>query len=744
MIRNRLVLLALFFFPLMLQPQSAKPLWGTRLSSFGYQGRPPAALQHLAPSLQPFASWANQQGVAFISSNVVVVYFVVHDEPPSAAEHRDPALSDTFRLVALFLNASNGKLIKKLDWPLPADPKAVSPSFFFPATRGQFIVVLGNTLNLYSSDFKLLAHLDSQCDLSPIASLSGQSLLVSTENQVDGQWTTRYELINTTNLSELKTWSEAASVPPHSLQAVWDDELAWTSGSSLYIESPGSSPRELLANQGEFCGTWGFIGKGELAGPVCGAANKLLTVSTEGGTVWEFDLGFEQLDGPVVASANGQRFAVPTLRWGSGRNNTPDQLAARVFSPKSKIPLLTLSVPRNFGVDQNYFYGSYGDTRFGWGGLALSPEGELLAVKSGASVEMFRVPEAGSSNQCAPNCTNQANVANPQTLSPQPASTAATAAHGPSSQLIEQMLSWFPTNTETVTAVTGPVPLPKLEKDSNGALTMAGSEHEVRDRFMQFPLFLLLGIGKNMQDTPILAAMEGSRDFRPPTGLGMMKYQGGIIAVFAGNITDEANSYLRDSKSTIVRTEQIEGHSVAVFEGKSEEDLWTTYVAFPKPNIAVAANNEDYLREVLARIDGKHGERALPDTLPEWKHVNTHAQFWAVRHYQEAGAKTDPTSPFGPCFGETPDPQAIGLTFSFDPDKSKTATITYLSGDEKSRQRFQKEYFTERGPAVTQMHNRYREVVPGALEGSYDLEQIESADSFVFVLEALLGHAIYL
>jgi hypothetical protein len=744
MIRNRLFLLVLFCFPLLLQPQPAKPLWKIELSSFGYQGRPPAALLHLTPSVQPFASWAYQQGVTFIDSKIVVVYFVVRDEPPGTAGHSDPAVTDPFRLVALFLNAGDGKLIKKLDWPLPADPSAVSQSFFFPATRGRFIVALGNTLNLYSSDFDLLAHLDSQCDISPIASPSGETLLVSTCDRIGGQWTTRYELIDTTNFSELKTWSDAATDPPHTLQAVWDNELAWNSGSSVYIESPGSSPRELLARKDELCGTWGFIGKGELAGPACGATNELITVSTEGRVVWEFDLGFEQLDGPVVASANGQRFAVPSLRWGSARNNAPDQLTARVFSAKSKVPLLTASVPRNFSPGQNYFFGSYGDTRFGWGGLALSPGGELLAVKSGASVAMYSVPEIGSSDQCAPICTNQANVVNPQTLSPQLASAAATPALGPSSQLIEQMLSWFPAGTETVTAVTGPILMPKLEKDSNGELMLASSEHELRDKFMQFPLFLLLNVGKSIQDTPILAAMEGSRDFLPPTGLGMMKYQGGIIAVFAGDITDRANSFLRDSKSNIVRTEQIEEHAVAVLERKSEEDLWTTYVAFPKSNIAVAATDRDYLRDVLARIDGKHGERALPDTLPEWKHVNTHAQFWAVRHYQEAGAKTDPTSPLGPGFGETPDLQAIGLTFSFDPDKSKTATITYLSGDERSLQRIQNDYFKERSPANTQMRARYREAEPGVCEGSFDLEELESADYFVFVLEGLLGHAMYL
>jgi len=33
---------------------------------------------------------------------------------------------------------------------------------------------------------------------------------------------------------------------------------------------------------------------------------------------------------------------------------------------------------------------------------------------------------------------------------------------------------------------------------------------------------------------------------------------------------------------------------------------------------------------------------------------------------------------------------------------------------------------------------------PGALEGIYNIEQLETADAFAFVLEGLLGHAIYL
>jgi hypothetical protein len=675
--------------------------------------------------------------MAFLDPNVVVVYFVVHDDPPGSAQPREMLLSDPFRLVAVFLNKENGSLIKKLDWPLPSHPQVVSPSFFFPGTKGRFLVALGSTLNLYSADFRLLAHFDARSEMSPIASPSGESLLLSTGHAVDGQWTTQYELMNTEDLSVRSSWGHAATALPRNIQALWGDEFAWTSSSSLYFKDSTSAPRELLTSQGELCGSWTFIGKEHLAGPVCGAAHKLLTVSTEGKIAQEFELGFEQADGPVVASANGERFAVPTFRWGSGRNNDPDELTARVFGLNAGTPLLTLRVPRTPAPGSNYFFASYGDTRFGWGGLALSPDGELLAVKSGANVQVYRVPDSAS--HCAVPCRTEAE--GPRSLSPQTTSSAVNPTPAASSQLIGQMLSWFPADTETVTAVTGPLPMPTLEK-SNGAMSLAQSG--VQSSFAEYPLLLLLDPQNHFKDAPILAAIEGSRDFRPPSGLGMMKYEGGAIAVFAEDVTAQANAYLKDSASRIVRTEQVEGHSVAVFEGKAEEDTWTTYVAFPKPNIAVAATSEDYLREVLARINGKQGERAMPDTLPEWKHVNRHAQFWAVRHYQQARTHTDPTSPSVQGAGERSDLQAIGLTFSFDPNRSKTATITYLSGDQNSFQRFEKLYFSERSPATTAMHIQYHQVQPEAIEGSYDLDSIESVQYFVFILEGLLGHAIYL
>jgi hypothetical protein len=265
----------------------------------------------------------------------------------------------------------------------------------------------------------------------------------------------RYTLLDTGNLSTLKSWGEGASNPPHDIQTLWGDELAWVSPpSSLYLNAPGSVPKELLTNKGEMCGAWAFVGKEDLAGPVCGAANKLLTVSTHGSVIWQFDLGFEQVDGPIVASANGHRLAVPGFRWGSGRNNWPDQLTARVFGLSSEAPLLTLSVPRNVSEGENYFFASYGDTRFGWGGLALSSEGNLLAVKTGASLQLYSVPDVGKT---------QVDTLSP--VKPLPSSSLTGSVPGPSSGLIQQMLSWFPADTETPSAVMGPVARAASQRD---------------------------------------------------------------------------------------------------------------------------------------------------------------------------------------------------------------------------------------------------------------------------------------
>lgn len=217
------------------------------------------------------------------------------------------------------------------------------------------------------------------------------------------------------------------------------------------------------------------------------------------------------------------------------------------------------------------------------------------------------------------------------------------------------------------------------------------------------------------------------------------------MVIFADDISALAKSFINETSSAALKTEQIEGQAVAVFQEKLEEDTWTAFVVFPRPNTAVVATDEGYLREVLARMHGQAGQRALPNNLPEWKAVPVGAKYWALRHYDKADAAMDPTSPFGgKKTANRPDEKAVGLTFAFDPDKSSTATITYFSSDPNVLANAQKNLFPlESEFGFRELHARYRQAGRGIVAGSFDLDHIESAALFVFALRAFLGHAIY-
>jgi hypothetical protein len=541
-------------------------------------------------------------------------------------------------------------------------------------------------------------------------------------------------------------------------QIIWGNEAAWTYVGSLYFGAPNTPPTKLLESKETFCDSGSFINEKTIAALECGHGAKLLLVSTNGQIIRKTDLGSEKLFGRVVPSQNGQRFAVPLCKWDpdlwvSQLNNRPYmyKLTAKVFSLESEKALLTVDVRGQYGDGGEVFVTPSGDAWFGAKHVALSPDGELLAVKYGPFLRVYQLPEPRLSSHCSGDCAKENEATNSQptvVLHPQ-AAPAATAS--PPSQLVQEVLAWLPADTETVLAAQGPFMLPELKAEAKEAQDSKGTDPDIEESFESLPLGLLGFkdglLEKHLKGEKILLGIEGSRHFQSPSGLGGAPFQGAAIAVFARDISVSADSFMKESAAVALRTEQIEGHPVAVFQEKLEEDIWTTFVAFPKPNMAVAATNEDYLREVLARMNGKRGERALPEKLPEWKQVNVNAAFWAVRHYAKKGAAEDPTSPLGGEKSATnmADERAIGVTFSFDPGKSKTATIRYLSGDPNILQNVQKNLFPiQTEPSAGDLHIRYKLVGPGVVEGSYDLENAESAALFEFVLLALLGHAIYI
>jgi hypothetical protein len=222
----------------------------------------------------------------------------------------------------------------------------------------------------------------------------------------------------------------------------------------------------------------------------------------------------------------------------------------------------------------------------------------------------------------------------------------------------------------------------------------------------------------------------------------MMPFEGCAIAVFADDLDHDASSLIRETREAALRAEEIQGQQVSVFQQKEEEDTWTTFVAFPNRNVVLVASDRDYMREVLERLQGNKGERALPGDLPEWRYVDTESQFWGLRHYDKSQAKMDPSSPFGGRKSANfPDEKAIGLTFVFDPSRGRSATITYLSvaGMGNTSLLAMTQSRETKDLAIS-----YHEIAPGVTQGSYTLKEVESTDFFLFVLDGFLGHGIYL
>ncbi len=313
-----------------------------------------------------------------------------------------------------------------------------------------------------------------------------------------------------------------------------------------------------------------------------------------------------------------------------------------------------------------------------------------------------------------------------------------------------QLMSWLPADTETITVARGPFFVTNRAPWEYDSKDRVVSDEDLSQYFEELPLALLRLknglLAKRLEGKRINLAIEGARHFRPPTGLGEMPYEGCAIAVFSDDLRAEIASFAKDARTSVLKVERIENQDVSVFQEKLEQDIWTSFVAFPNGHVILVATDRNYLAEVLARLQGRNGQRALPSDLPEWKYVNTYGRFWGLRHYDKSQAQTDPTSPIaGRKSANFPDEQAIGLTFVFDPQRGRSATITYLSGDTSlGTKPSESPLGMARAPEAKGLDIKYRELSPGVVEGRYSLEHLRAVQFFLFVLEGTLGHAVYL
>jgi hypothetical protein len=303
-----------------------------------------------------------------------------------------------------------------------------------------------------------------------------------------------------------------------------------------------------------------------------------------------------------------------------------------------------------------------------------------------------------------------------------------------------QVLSWLPPDTETIVVANKVFPLADL-RDVRRSREFH-LEAWLRATAVA-PLWFKNGsLLEYFKDGRARFALAGSRHFRAPKSLGLMPFEGCTIVFLSDDIGDRADAFFSAASGSASRVEDVEGQKILVFQERADGDLWTTFVTFRKPNVLLVATNLGYLRDVLARMRNGGGPRALPETLPEWKHVNVEAQSWGLRHYDRSQADSDPSSPFWDprksVKAPLNDAKAIGLTFSYDPANGKGPIITYVSGNANAARKA-----LAMPQESTSVSVVFRELDAGTIEAAYGPGRSTDA-IFGLLLPYLLGHGIFL
>src|SRR5262249_27889067 len=131
----------------------------------------------------------------------------------------------------------------------------------------------------------------------------------------------------------------------------------------------------------------------------------------------------------------------------------------------------------------------------------------------------------------------------------------------------EQLLVWLPEDTETVIVAQGPFEIKRRESE----------RFSFQEAALLLPTGPLLTLGRGMvrrelRGQKILCAVEGSRQFRSPRGLGMMPYEGCHIIQFEAASEESLGKAFQKCQAKAEEKINVAGQQVAVLTEKFEDD----------------------------------------------------------------------------------------------------------------------------------------------------------------------------
>jgi len=110
------------------------------------------------------------------------------------------------------------------------------------------------------------------------------------------------------------------------------------------------------------------------------------------------------------------------------------------------------------------------------------------------------------------------------------------------------------------------------------------------------------------------------------------------VIVFPEENKQTASNVIGQLKKNCSSLRVIEGLEVLTFSkaaGYGTVEL-VNYVCSPCNGVLLSVSSKQYLQEILLRLRNQPDDGALPATIPEWNLVDTSADKWIVRHYDQS------------------------------------------------------------------------------------------------------------
>jgi len=286
---------------------------------------------------------------------------------------------------------------------------------------------------------------------------------------------------------------------------------------------------------------------------------------------------------------------------------------------------------------------------------------------------------------------------------------------------VAQVVSWLPPDTETLVVA--------AEPGYTGA-TKEGSKLASDVRSLACMAF------SNQEGDPLPLSyrfiVDGSKNYRFPKDLGIGTWEGCAIVALQDGQRATIEQRLKKSAD---HTAQLAGHFTYVFQTKETEyqASWKKYICFDGPYMICAVDKNSFL-QVLDRKVHPHSDRALPDSLEEWKYPEAGTAFFAIRKFTAPYAQLNGITNMG-------DAKMDGLAVWLSKDRKALNVISIadgsqaFQGDKNFWQGFLKQEGWKHSVDVTAVDSRTTRIVLDA--------QGDHSERPLFILMAMLGHPIF-